>query len=42
MENLEKDKEMKGDLKTNIRPYIPECAHTHIYAHTYRVSKNFS
>lgn len=31
---------MKGDLKTNIRPYTHECSHTHIYAHAYRVSKN--
>lgn len=37
---FEKDKEMKGDLKTNIRPYTHECSHTHIYAHAYRVSKN--
>ena len=39
---FEKDKEMKWDLKTNIRPYTHECAHTHIYTHTYRVSKNQS
>lgn len=37
---FEKDKEMKWDLKINIRLYTQVCTHTHIYAHTYRVSKN--